>query len=72
MPSNLDIPITDCQLINPSERIIPPYKPIHFGSMPTVKIDDHVVNSIIKDGFKLFYPQSHVGNIHLKVKRSCL
>ena len=55
-PSNLDINITDCQLANPRGRISPPFKELKFGSLPNISTSDHVVNSIIKDGLKLFLP----------------
>ena len=55
-PSNLDIDITDCQLANPRGRISPPFKELKFGSLPNISTSDHVVNSIIKDGLKLFLP----------------
>ena len=53
-PSGLNIPLADCQLINLTGRILPPYNPLKFGSLPQITTDDHVVNSIIKDGLKLF------------------
>ena len=56
LPSDLNITIADCQLVNPFGRILPPYKPITFGSLPKVHTDDYIVNSIIKDGLKLFLP----------------
>ena len=55
-PSNLDVILTDCQLSNPSRKITPPFKRIQFESLPKVKTDDHVVNSIIENGLKLFLP----------------
>ena len=55
-PSNLDISITDCQLANPRGKISPPFKELKFGSLPNISTSDHVVNSIIKDGLKLFLP----------------
>ena len=45
-------------------QITPPYKDLQMGTVPKVITKDHVVNSIIAKGAKVFIPRDYSEKIH--------